>query len=64
MENKKLQEQVKERGKPTSKDKHMVNKSGATRRPSFVPDLRGTIFSFSGLSMMLALVDHLWPVLC
>lgn len=42
----------------------MVNKSGETGRPSFVPDLRGTIFSFSELSMMLALVDHLWPLLC
>ena len=32
----------------------MVNKSGKNEHPCLVPDLRGNIFSFSPLSMMLA----------
>ena len=32
----------------------MLNKSGKSRHPRLVPDLRGNAFSFSLLSMMLA----------
>ena len=32
----------------------MLNKSGESGRPCLVPDLRGSAFSFSPLSMMLA----------
>ena len=35
--------------------KSMLNKSGESRRPCLVPDLRGNAFSFSTLSMMPAL---------
>ena len=34
--------------------KTMLNKSGESGRPCLVPDLRGNPFSFSPLSMMLA----------
>ena len=33
---------------------NMLNKSGESGRPCLVPDLRGNAFSFSLLSMMLA----------
>ena len=39
----------------------MLNKSG---HPCPVPDLRGNAFSFSPLSMMLAVVCHIWSLLC
>ena len=36
----------------------MLNKNGESGRPCLVPDLRGNAFSFSLLSMMLAVDMH------
>ena len=44
--------------------KTMLQKSGESGHPCLVPDLRGNAFSFSPLSMMLAMVCHIWPLLC
>ena len=46
----------------TSKTK--LSKSGKSGHPCLVPDLRGNAFSFSLLSMMLAVVCHICPLLC
>ena len=42
----------------------MLNNSGESGQPCLVPDLSGNGFSFSPLRMMLALVCHIWPILC
>ena len=42
----------------------MLNKSGKREHPSLVPDLRGNAINFSPLSMMLAWVCPMWPLLC
>lgn len=41
----------------------MLNRSGESKYPSLVPDLRGTTFSLSPLNMMLA-VDFVVYILC
>ena len=43
--------------------KTMLNKSGERGHPYLVPDLRRNAFSFSPLSMILAVVCHIWPSL-
>ena len=40
----------------------VLNKSNKSAHPCLAPDLRGNIFSFSPLSMMLA-VGLLWPLI-
>ena len=42
----------------------MLNRSGEKRYSCLVPDLNGKAFSFCPLSMMLAVVCHIWPSLC
>ena len=42
----------------------MLNRSGERRHPCLVPDLIGKALSFCPLSMMLAVVSHIWPLLC
>ena len=44
--------------------KTMLNTSGESEHPCLVPDLRGNAFTFSTLSMMLAIVCHMWPLFC
>ena len=44
--------------------KTMLNNSGESGQPCLVPDLSGNGFSFSPLRMMLAVVCHIWPLLC
>ena len=44
--------------------KTMLNKGSESGHPYLVPDLRGNAFSFSPLSMMLAEVSCIWPLLC
>ena len=43
--------------------KIMLNKNGKNGHPCLVPDLTGSVFSFSPLSMTLW-VCHIWPLLC
>ena len=42
----------------------MLNNSGESGHPCLVPDLRGNVFSFSPLRIMLAvglfLINHVW----
>ena len=40
----------------------MLNKSGKSRHPCAVPDVRGKTFSLSPLSLMLAMACHIWPL--
>ena len=42
----------------------MLNKSVKSGHPCLAPDLRGSAFGFSSLSMMLAWACHRWPLLC
>ena len=44
--------------------KTVLNKSGESGHPCVVPDLSGNSFSFSPVSMMFAVVCHIWPLLC
>ena len=44
--------------------KTMLNKGGESGHSCLVPDLRGNAFSFSPLSMMLAMGLSVWPLLC
>ena len=44
--------------------KTMLNNSGESGQPCLVPDLSGNGFSFSTLRTMLAVVCHIWPLLC
>ena len=41
----------------------MLKNSGESGHPCLVPDFRGKAFSFTPLSMMLAVVCHKWPFL-
>ena len=41
----------------------MLHRSGESGHPCLVPDFRGKAFSFTPLSMMLAVVCHKWPFL-
>ena len=42
----------------------MLNKSGKSGHTCLVLHLRGKAFSISPLSMVLAWVCHIWPLLC
>ena len=44
--------------------KTVMNESGEREHPCLVPNLRENIFSFSLLSIMLAVGCHIWPLLC
>ena len=44
--------------------KTMLNDSAEGGHPCIVPDLRGNRFSFSPLRTVLAVVCHIWPLLC
>ena len=48
----------------TRTSKTMLNKSGERGHPCLVPNLRQNVFSFSPLSIMLAVDCHIWPLLC
>ena len=43
--------------------KGMLNNSGKSGYPCLVPDLREKVFSFSPLTMMVAVGCHIWPLL-
>ena len=42
----------------------MLKRSGERGHPCLFPDLSGKAISFCLLSMMLAVVSHIWPLLC
>ena len=42
----------------------MLTRSSESGHPCLVPDLSEKTFSFCPLSMMLALVSFIWPLLC
>ena len=44
--------------------KTILNNSGRSGHPCLVPDLSRNSFSFSSLRIMLAVVCHIWPLLC
>ena len=48
--------------------RNMLNNSGksdkAKRHPCLVPDLRGNVFSFSPLRIIITVGYHIWPLLC
>ena len=48
----------------TRTSKTMLNKSDESGHPCLVPDLRGNVFTFSPLNIVLAIVCHIWLLLC